>query len=509
MRSKNAAINFFSYVFYEVVFFACNIIFPRFIILTYGSDVNGLTSTIYKLLAIVSLIQAGAIGAASYQMFKPVAENDYDTQSAIIYSSRKFYNVVTAIYFCSSCVLGVIYGFYLENEYLSFFEIFLSFLTLGLSGCFPLFFNSICDIYVSSHQKAYYLKISAFANLIVHYGILTVVLLLKLHFVFIYVAILLGSFVNGILNYVIYKKLSKGKITNNPTNKKFVIPDRKYLMLSTIGTEAISAAPTIIITTLVDLSAASVFSIYSMIFGSMKTILNSIQYSIAPIFGNAVNTADDKKLVNIYDCIELATMLLGTVASACCVFLIVPFVKIYTSGITDATYLNTYLAIFVTSYIVILAFRASFNFVAGVHGLFKDLCNITILLGIIGVVISFLCLLFLDFSFVMLGLIVNEIGCSILILALLKRKVAWYRIKPLLRRTIVLVVTTLLSAILYSVINPQITSFSIWFLYAIGVALSTVAVLLVYCLLFEKSQIKKYIEYGRLILKKKSSNTPR
>ena len=92
MRSKNAFRNLLFYLIYEVLCFILGIIFPRFIIHAYGSEINGLTSTITRILSLINLIQAGAVGTAIYQMYKPVAEDDYDKQSAIIYSSRRFYN---------------------------------------------------------------------------------------------------------------------------------------------------------------------------------------------------------------------------------------------------------------------------------------------------------------------------------------------------------------------------------------------------------------------------------
>lgn len=503
MRSKNALINLLAYFSFEIISFALNIIFPRFIILNYGSEVNGLTSTILKLLSIVNLIQAGAVGAAGVEMFKPVAKNDYETQSAIIYSSRKFYNIVTTIYFCASCVLGGIYSYYLQSEELCFFEIFMSFLILGLSGCFPLFFNSITDIYVSAHQKAYYLKLSSIVNLLVHYSMLTIVLILKLHYLYMYLAMLMGSAVNGILNYVFYKKLSKGKITQNPNNKSYVISNRKFIMFSTIGTEAMAASPIVIITSLIDLSAASVFSIYSMIFGAMKTIINSIQYSIVPIFGNAMNTTGGKHLRNIYDCIELVSILLGTFVSACCAFLLVPFISVYTNGINDANYLNVPLAILVIIYIISISFRLSFYYVSGIYGLFKEQCKITLFFGLVSVLISILCVMMFGFPYVMVGLIVNEIGNSVSILLLLKKKVEWFTLNHLIRRGTVLLFVPFIVGMLRLFLNPKILSLGAWIICAILVSISVALVLLLYCLLFEKTQIAQISNYCKLILKRR------
>ena len=212
MRSKNAFRNLLFYLIYEVVVFAFNIIFPRLIILGYGSEINGLTSTISRILSLINLIQAGAVGAAIFQMYKPVAEGDSETQSAIIYSSKKFYNVVSIIYLTLSLGIGVFYGFYLKSPSLSFVAIFLSFAILALNGANILLFNSIYDIFISSHQKRYLLSLSALSEQIVRYSLIAIVLLFKFNFIFIYLCYLCGGLVSVVLNTVFYKKLSKNII---------------------------------------------------------------------------------------------------------------------------------------------------------------------------------------------------------------------------------------------------------------------------------------------------------
>ena len=144
MRSRNAIRNLITLLSYEAISFILGIVFPRFVISIYGSEINGLTSTITRILSLINLIQAGAVGTAIYQMYKPVATNDFETQSAIIYTSRKFYNRVAAVYLALSFGIGIFYSFYLESNSLTFLSILLSFGILATNGASILLFNSIC-----------------------------------------------------------------------------------------------------------------------------------------------------------------------------------------------------------------------------------------------------------------------------------------------------------------------------------------------------------------------------
>ena len=503
MRGKNAAINLIFYVVYEILVFALGIIFPRLIIGAYGSEFNGLTSTITRALSLINLVQAGAIGAASYQMFGPVAKNDYDTQSAIIYSSKRFYNRIVLVYLFIAIGIGIFYSFRLESDNLSFFTIFLSFFILTINGALALRLNSICDIYITSHQKKYLLIISMIANLFVYYGLLSIILILRLNFLTIYFAYLFGGLANVALNLFFYKRMTKGKIANQPSNKNFVIPDRKTLMLTSIGSEIVTLSPTIIISTFLGLTLTSVFSIYAVIFTSMKTVINSIQLSIAPIFGNVTKTSDEKKIYQVYDLIELITISIGSILAACVGFLIIPFVTLYTKNITDANYVYPVLGVFISVYVLLFTFRSSFSYVPNVYGLFKKLCIITLSSGGVGVIISVLCSLLWGMPYVMIGLLFNQLACSVATLIISKKDIAWFSIKKLIIRSSFMCVITFVGNTLSFTFLTFISDWMTWLLFAaLAFAICALLVLL-YCVLFERQQLKSLIPYVKSFVKHK------
>lgn len=504
MRSKNAVKNLFFYLLLEAMVLILGLVFPRLIITTYGSAINGLTSTITRVLSLINLIQAGAVGAAIFQMYKPVAMNDYETQSAILYTSKHFYRKFSVAYLLISLVAAVFLGMYLRDEKLSFLEVFFPFVILSVNGASVLLFNSICDIYVSSHQKRYYLSIAAIFEQIVRYSLLTVVIVFKANFIFIYLCYLAGGLVGIIINVFVYKRLTKGLITNSPNNKKYRIPGRKYLMLSSIGSEAVTASPAIIITTIVGLVETSVFSVYSMVFTSMKTVLNSIQLSFSAVFGNLVKTSTDEKIADVYSSIELLTIGLGTFLASCVGFLIMPFVLIYTKN-ADANYLYNSLGVFVVAYVLLFAFRTAFGYVATVYGLFKDTCIIVLVFGIVGIAISILSVILFGMPFVMVGLLFNQLGCSIATLVVIKKKISWFKIKKLFLRAAIMVIIASVSTSSYFIFDPVINSWLWWLLYAFVVALCAIALFLIYCLIFERNQLKRLFYYIKVFLKRKET----
>ncbi len=506
MRGKNAAKNLIFYLVYEVLVFALGIIFPRLIIGTFGSEVNGLTSTITRMLALLNLIQAGAVGAAIFQMYGPVAKNDKQTQSAIIYSSKRYYNKIVIIYVIASLIIGVFYSFRLQSENLSFYLIFWSFIVLTINGVLILRFNSICDIFISSHQKKYLLTISMIANQFVYYGLLSIILIFKLHFILMYLAYLCGGVVNVIVNLIFYSKMAKEIIVNNPENKNFKIPDRRALMLTSIGSEVVTLSPTIIVSTFLGLVPTSIFSIYAVIFTSMKTLINSIQLSFSPIFGNITKTADDNKIRDTYDLIELITIIIGSIASVCVGFLIMPFISLYTRNIADVNYYYPVLGVFVVLYVMIFSFRTAFSFVSTVYGLFKKICVITLVFGGLGIIISVFCTILFGMPYVMIGLLFNQFACSIATLIITKRDIKWFSLRNLVIRTLFLFSITCFGMLSYFMFNPHIDSWGEWLVYAICVGGISIVLIFLYCIIFEGKQIKSLLLYIKSFFINKKMN---
>lgn len=505
MRSKNAVRNLVFYLIAEMLVFCLGIIFPRLIILNYGSAVNGLTSTITRILSLINLIQAGAVGAAIFQMYKPVAENDYETQSAILYTSRKFYKKFSFFYLIISIIIACAFPFFLKDGSLTYLEAFFPFCILAINGTGLLLFNSICDIYISSHQKRYLLSIALISEQIVRYSLLAIVIFCHLPFVFIYVCYLIGGIVSIVINLVFYNLLAKGHITKKPLDKNYKIPGRKYLMFSSFGSEAVTASPTIIITLVVGLVYSSIFSVYAMIFTSMKIILNSIHLSFSAVFGNLVKTSDDKKIAKVYDSIELFTICLGTFLASCVGFLVMPFIALYSKN-ADANYVYNILGVFVVIYTVCIAFHTAFGYVATVYGLFKDTCIIVLVFGFTGIIISILSVIFFGMPFVMLGLIFNQLGCAIATLVVIKKRISWFRIKKTIIRTLFMALVASISTSLYFVFKPQMSSWFEWIFAALIVACGAVLIMLVYCLIFERYSLKNLFLYVKIFMKKKRSS---
>jgi O-antigen/teichoic acid export membrane protein len=270
--------------------------------------------------------------------------------------------------------------------------------------------------------------------------------------------------------------------------------------MSSIGGGAIEAAPTVIISTFLSLALSSVFSIYALIYTSMKMLINSVQLSISAVFGNLVATSDDIKISRVFNDLVYMFTILGAFLASCTAFLFMPFIGIYTEGISEISYYYPVLAALIVFYIAIFAMRSVFGFVSTVYGLFKDTCKITLICSGIGILISFGCTMVFGIPYVMVGLIFYNFCSMMVLLWIFKKKISWFNTKKLGRRMVALIGFPTLSWVSYNVLNLQIATWIAWLIAAIGIAAISIIFLIVYSLIFERTEMRSLFGYVRGIL---------
>ena len=93
IRGKLLLLNSATSLISQAATVICNFVLTRLILLHFGSDVNGLVSSISQFLGFISffLFFIGAVVKSA--LYKPLANKDYTEVSKVIISTKNFYNV--------------------------------------------------------------------------------------------------------------------------------------------------------------------------------------------------------------------------------------------------------------------------------------------------------------------------------------------------------------------------------------------------------------------------------
>ena len=82
----------------QLLTLAMSIILPRIILISFGSEVNGITSTITQIFTYIALLEAGIGNASKNCLYKNIAQEDQAGISRTVSATRKYFRSVVPIY---------------------------------------------------------------------------------------------------------------------------------------------------------------------------------------------------------------------------------------------------------------------------------------------------------------------------------------------------------------------------------------------------------------------------
>jgi O-antigen/teichoic acid export membrane protein len=490
----------------QFILLALGLVMPRLIILTYGSSVNGLTATINQILNVLNLLQAGAVGASIFAMFKPVADKNYQQMSLIIRSSKRYFNRLGWVFLLLIFIIAPIVGLNKSGNEITFEEIIFAFLILGVNVSFSFFFLSVFDIVFSSDQKRYILSISAIIQNIVYFSLLFIIISFHINFIFMYLSVLAGTCIKVIYLYLIFRKQYADKLVPVSKDEAISIPNRGYLLINQISTQAVESSPTILIAFNYDFKLASVYSIYYLVMSLVKMVITTIQVSVSEIFGNLVVSEDKKRVESVFNLMQFIYIIIGTFLSTCTAFLIMPFISLYTRGMTDVNYSIPLLAVFTIFYFLVYSLYMPYYTLSNVYGLYKETYVQSLISGIIALIISFILSRYTSMSFVLLGLILYYLSSMICRFIIIKTKIDWFTLKKLPVRLVLFILFPLLAFYLqqHVFINYMYTWVS-FISISIITAIIAVVIIALYILIFEMKEYRQSKGYFTMFIKSRTT----
>ena len=117
MRSKKALINIISSIILQIVTIVSAFIIPKLIITTYGSNINGLVTSITQFLNFIILLEAGFGPVIKSILFKPIADKDKPTIEKILKSSEKIFKTIALIFIVYIILLCIVLPGVYEKEF--------------------------------------------------------------------------------------------------------------------------------------------------------------------------------------------------------------------------------------------------------------------------------------------------------------------------------------------------------------------------------------------------------
>lgn len=310
---------------------------PRVMIGVYGSEINGLISSIMQFIAYFNLVEAGISGAAVWSLYKPLAEKNNKLISSIIVATKNFYNKAGYIFVSLTLGLALIYPAFIKVSSLSFIEVFLLVLILGVSGALEFFTLAKYRALLTADQKTYIISLASVCAIILNAGIIFILSYLNFNIVVVRFAALLSVFLRSIILhlYVVKKYPYIDYNVNGDSSKLNKHWDAMFLQL--LGVVQ-TGGPIIMATLLTDLKTVSIYTVFNLVIGGINSILSIFISGLAASFGDVIARKEKDVLLKAYDEFEISYYTLITVIYSVAFIMIMPFIKLYTYSIADINY---------------------------------------------------------------------------------------------------------------------------------------------------------------------------
>lgn len=387
----------------QLVTIIFGLILPRMFIVTYGSEVNGLLSSVNQIYVYVALLEAG-IGTASLQaLYKTIAEGNKNETNRVLAATNKFYRKTGVYYFIVVVVISFLYPLIVKSQIPFWIVASVIFLN-GMGGVVNYFFQGKFRILLRAEGKNYLLSnLSTAIYILTNFS--------KVIFIQLGANIVVIQFTYFILNIMqmlfimLYIKKHYYWIDLNVQPNEAAIASKNSVMIHQIASLVFGNTDILILTILSGLKTVSVYSLYNSFFNMLKSVLYSFLDGIQFALGQTFNL-DFNKFKVMQEQFEVLYMTLTFWLYSLLYVFILPFIGEYTRGISDISYVDSLLPLLFTLVFLLQGARGPMQLVIEYAGCFKDTRGQAILEMIINLSVSIIAVTRLGIYGVLIGTIV-------------------------------------------------------------------------------------------------------
>ena len=462
MRTKKTLINFIAAILLQIITGISGLIIPRLFISTYGSEVNGMISSINQFLSYITFFEAGLSGVILSQLYKPLAKNNYEECNDILADARNFFNKIAAAYIVYVIALAAIYPILVKSDKTYTYVAGLV-LILSLSLLFQYLFGIVNSIFLQANQEGYIYSflqcIVVILNAIVVFvctRLNTSVHFLKLLAVLVAAISPLGLMICVKIRYKQIDMSRKGDSRRIKQRWDGLIHHICYYVQTNID---------VMLLTFVDLKLVSVYAVYHMITFTVRKIFETFLTSFRSAMGDLYARGEVERTRQIFSLLEYIVYTLAVIVFTSVGASIIPFISLYTRGITDVNYINVPFAMALIMAEVFYTIRIPYHTMVNCAGCFKETRGMAVQEAAINLIVSVVLVFKFGLIGVALGTAASCLVRTIRYYMFFNKNVLFLSAKKNVKRIIVAGISSIVCIIVFELFNFKSETYLMWFIH--------------------------------------------
>lgn len=401
-RQKNSMNNLFWGIVGNVITSLVAIIIPRLFIVNYGSEINGLLSSIRQVYVYLALLEVGIGDASVVALYGPIGKQNYKEANGILAATHFYYRKIGIIYALSVIAVGAIYPLFLDTTvpfYVCFWVIVLqgsgSVISYLVQGKYNMLLRVDNKNYITTNLSTITSVLTDCTRIFLLLHGKSIIAIQTTYLVFNLMKMLYVSW---------YMKKNYSWIDLKVTPNFKAIAKKNAVFVHQISSLVFSHTDVLILTFVCGLKTVSIYSMYATIYAMVNNIItitgNSVQSALGQIFN-----LDKKHYIKLQDTFETYYLTLVFSLFAIASIFILPFMKLYTKG-ADINYIDWRLPVLFGLYQLLSYGRTSSNYIISFAGAFKETQWRAWLETIINLTVSLVCV----FKFGIYGVLFGTIA---------------------------------------------------------------------------------------------------
>lgn len=385
MQNKILFYNSVMPLIYQSTTIICGFILPRLILGHFGTEVNGLVNSITQFLGIIAFLELGVGAVVQSSLYKPLADNDNINVSKVIASADTFFRklgYILAIY----VIVMLFYYPYLVKQSFGFMFTATLILAISIRSFAQYFFGIVNRLLLVADQKAYIQYIAQTVAVITN----TLACYILIAFDFsVQVVYGMTSVIFFLQPLAIHLYIKKHYALNRKIHYDVEPIKQKWNGVTQhIAAVILTGSDTVVLTLFSTLVNVSIYAVYYLPMSGAKLVIMSMISGIEALIGNLWAKQDLQELRKIFAWTEWLIHTGTTLIFTLTAILIVPFVQVYTHGVSDANYIQPLFGILLVAANSGHCLRLPYNIMILAAGHYKQTQHNYVIAAVMNIAIS-------------------------------------------------------------------------------------------------------------------------
>lgn len=297
-----------------------------------GADYAGLSSLFTSILRVLNVAELGFASAATFSLYKPIADEDTDKICALLSFYRKIYYSIGAIIMVGGLAFMPFLDHLIKGSHPADVSLQVLYIIYLVDSAASYFLFSYKNLILNAYQRVDVISIISTILHLVMYGWQIIALVVfKSYYAYVISIVALTVVNNLIVARYVSKKFPqytcKGELSKE--EKKDIIKNSYAMLLFRICQVTRNSLDTVFISAFIGLTATAIYNNYYQIFAGLVSIQTIIRESMKGGIGNKIALNSPEK--NHEDMLVLMYLYawLSGIFTACMLCLYQPFIKMW------------------------------------------------------------------------------------------------------------------------------------------------------------------------------------